>query len=741
MKQLVDEIITCGLEEIKNLNFPRDKQFGLIVNINNIKFEFLLNIKSNTNKLLVFAPGARDPSSTIEDRNRPIFHRWSWEFEESTIHFNDPTTYLSHGLLGGWGIGTMSDWYLIHIANIITEIINNISISRNNVIFYGSSLGGFISIMLSILIKNTKSIAEIPQFDVSLWHFTWPHLKRFCFNNLDETTILEKYGYRLDIIRMMEKEDYIPNSYIIVDCSHEYDFKNINMPFFKRLDELPYGNEKFNLKFRFDGKNQGHAPLSYEKSFGLIKNVQSINNEYHNNNSFTLENNETSNLSYFKNNNIINKVIKLNFSEIENYIFPLNEPFGLEINYKNIIFCFIIKFSSNNKNLICFGSGEHERNKKNLKGEIINPPFFDISSWYLAYSDPMFFDDDEISLGWFVGTKDYWYLEILSKIIKKIAFNQKIFTNNILFYGSQGGGFSSVCLGTLIPNSKVLINNSQLSILNYNEPYVNNLFRILEDYFPNFSREEIINVLDYRLDVINLFKKENYVPEILYYLNIKSYEYLYGQCLSFIKEISNLDFFDKIDLKLYNGSENSSNEPLNTKLTVDIIKYFAKKNLYNEYIFEDKGLSSDYNDHWLLMDSNMERTSNGTLLSVDESSKTGWGHFCINSSTSIRYFLDSHFIVEFDILPSSNNNYARFQLYDTKQNIFFDFKGLYSVTDRLTHFKIMYDNSSIFFFKDDVLINTISNVNSDYNWRVSFQLMNKNATLLYKNLKIRQNIN
>lgn len=746
MKKLVDEVITCELDDIQNLNFPRDKQFGLVININNVKFEFLLNIKSNTDKLLVFAPGARDPSSTMEDRKRPIFHRWSWEFEESTIHFNDPTTYLSHGLLGGWGIGTMSDWYLIHIADIINKIIDNISISRNNVIFYGSSLGGFISIMLSILIKNTKSIAEIPQFDVSLWHFTWPHLKRFCFNNLDENIILEKYGYRLDIIKMMEKEDYIPNSYIIIDCSHEYDFKNINMPFFKRLDELPYGNEKFNLKFRFDGKNQGHAPLSYEKSFELIKNVQSINNGYHNN-SINLENNEISALSYFKNNNLINKVIKLDFSEIESYNFPLNEQFGLEINYKNIIFCFIIKFSSNNKNLICFASGEHERNKKNLKGDIINPPFFDRFSWYdyfdesfLAYSDPMFFDDDDITLGGFVGNKDCWYMEILSKVIKKISFNQKIFSNNILFYGSQGGGFSSVCLGTLIPNSKVLINNSQFSLLNYKESHINNLFRILENYFPNISREKIINMLDYRLNIISLFKKEHYVPKITHYINIQSNGDLYRQSLLFIQELSKLDFFDRIDLKIYNEPKDSPDEPLNKKITVDIIKSFSKKNLYNEYLFEDKGLSSDYNDNWMLQDSNMERTSKGTLLSVDESSKTGWGHFYSNCPTSVSYFLDSHFIVEFDILPSSNNNHARFQLYNTKDNVVLDFNGIYSVTDKITHFKIVHDKSSILFFKDNILMNTVYGISSNYKWRVSFQLMKNNATLSYKNFKIRQNI-
>ena len=273
MKNLVEEVITCDLNKIKNCKFPINKKIGLIVPINNVKYEFILSIKDSSDKLLDFAPSARDASQSNEDKKKPIFHRWSWKYNQSTIHFNDPTTYLNNELLGGWGLGTEKDWYLPHIADIITEIIKNLNIKRENLIFYGSSLGGFISIMLSIILKDTKSIAEIPQFDVTKWGYHWPVLKKHCFNGKTEEYIKNKFGYRIDCIEMMKKENYIPDAFIIIDCSHDYDYNNVYLPFFNRLNELPYGNGKNNIKLRVDGKNKGHMYLDYSGSVKLVNQI------------------------------------------------------------------------------------------------------------------------------------------------------------------------------------------------------------------------------------------------------------------------------------------------------------------------------------------------------------------------------------------------------------------------------------------------------------------------------------
>ena len=166
-------------------------------------------------------------------------------------------------------------------------------------------------------------------------------------------------------------------------------------------------------------------------------------------------------------NKLVDNIINLNYDEVEKYDFPLDEVFGLKVNKDNVTYDFIINFSSSNKNLICCGNGAHTRNKTTKDGKLVKPPYLDRWSWYkyfeesfISFSDPTFLYDDEIRLGWYVGTKKSWYLEVVSNIIDKLARNQKIITENILFFGSSGGGLAAVGLATLLKGSKCFVNNS-----------------------------------------------------------------------------------------------------------------------------------------------------------------------------------------------------------------------------------------------------------------------------------------
>lgn len=275
MEDIVDEIISCDYENLRNVNLPYDRKVGLEVMRDSVKYEFIIHLKSNSDKLLVMGPGAINDNSN-HDRTRPIFHRWSWEFEISTIHFNDPTLYLSDNILGGWGLGSMDNWYLKKISNIFNILIEKFSFKKKNVIFYGSSLGGFMSIMLATMIKNSVAVAEIPQLDVTNWSKHWPRLRENLFDDLSDGYIKERFGYKLDVLTLMKIENYIPNAYLLLDCSHDYDFKNIYLPFFSRLNELPYDERKNNLKIKITGKNKGHAFLPYNELVTLINKIISL---------------------------------------------------------------------------------------------------------------------------------------------------------------------------------------------------------------------------------------------------------------------------------------------------------------------------------------------------------------------------------------------------------------------------------------------------------------------------------
>lgn len=280
--------------------------------------------------------------------------------------------------------------------------------------------------------------------------------------------------------------------------------------------------------------------------------------------------------------------IRLDFDEVASFDFPLDEPFTLEVKYNNTIYCFIIKFSSTNKNLICMGPGAHKRDKT-YKGEVLKPPLFDRKSWhqyfeesFIAYADPMLFYDDMMEIGWFIGTENQWYLKDIAQIMEELSKSQDIINENILFFGSSGGGHASVVLGTLLKNSKVLVNNPQLFVLNLlDKRHMNRIFDDICPLFEGRTKDEITEEISYRLDVIELFKKEKYAPYITYYLNVESEGDYLKQALPFFEKVYSLKEFNGLNVIFYREIKEVPHEPMPNDETIGIIRKYCKNYLYN----------------------------------------------------------------------------------------------------------------------------------------------------------------
>jgi len=280
MKQLVDEVFEVPFDEIKNFNFLIGVPFGLITYINNVKYEFLVHLKKDSERLIFCGSGALNANRTY-DRTRPHFNRWSWSsrFSESIIYYNDPTLYIHDDIQGGYGVGTKEDYYLEKIAKIAEIIAKTLNFENKDLLFYGSSAGGFTSLMLSILVKNSFSICDIPQFYINeLWSMYWPKFKEHIFKDMSEIEILENYGYRLNVIEMMKKEKYVPNAIILLDCTVERDFDKQYLHFFNDLNKLPYKSHENNIKLIINGKYEGHAPINMYETLELVKVSKYLNN-------------------------------------------------------------------------------------------------------------------------------------------------------------------------------------------------------------------------------------------------------------------------------------------------------------------------------------------------------------------------------------------------------------------------------------------------------------------------------
>ncbi|MDO5824424.1 hypothetical protein [Methanobrevibacter sp.] len=280
MNQLTDNIIQINFDDISKADLPYNESFGLITFINDVKYEFFMNLKENSQKLIVQASGAI-PSNKPIDRTRPYLNRWSWckDVKDSMICFNDPTNYINDDIYCGYGVGTKEDYYLEKIRDISLAIAENLGLKNDNILFYGSSAGGYTSLLLSTMVKGSTAICDIPQFYLNeLWFNYWESFKKYIFINMDDDEIINKYGYRINAIEMMKKEKYIPNAILILDCSVERDFNMQYLHFLSDLSNLPFEGNANNIKIYITGQNKGHIPLNFSSSMFVLNESDMLGN-------------------------------------------------------------------------------------------------------------------------------------------------------------------------------------------------------------------------------------------------------------------------------------------------------------------------------------------------------------------------------------------------------------------------------------------------------------------------------
>lgn len=278
MNSLTNEIIISNYEtlERKLEKIPLDKKVGLIVILNDIKYEFLINIKSKRDSLICLGPsGLPDKNAIAKFKNRPMFTRHSWEFKESVLLYNDNTRYVWEGSGAGWGLGLPDDYFLENIKNIILKITNFFKIDNENILFYGSSMGGFTSMQLATMVRNSSAIAENPQIDARKWMKNF-YVKNGMTSKLYEDETLEKFEpYTYDVLEMIKKENYIPNLTIIHDIS-QTDIKQYLSEFINNLHTLPFRKDDFHKVNIVIEPIRTHTPIPQHNLYELFNMHNSI---------------------------------------------------------------------------------------------------------------------------------------------------------------------------------------------------------------------------------------------------------------------------------------------------------------------------------------------------------------------------------------------------------------------------------------------------------------------------------
>lgn len=243
------------------------------------KYDFLLQRKKS-NKIVIVFHGAKDQSVI----SPPYFERWSWMdvFNCNLLNISDPTLQISKSLKLGWYLGNREEYALEVIISVVLKIANNLGIKNNNIIFWGSSGGGFTSLMAAAKVNGSTGVAFNPQIDTSKYYSG--HVKESLLASYGVSSIKQldpSHWSKLSFIKQFYNKGSKDSQFIV--CQNEAD----NFHLEKHYTEL------FNFITSYDVKNvfvttynssRGHAAEDKELAKYIIgitnNNLDSLNDLY-----------------------------------------------------------------------------------------------------------------------------------------------------------------------------------------------------------------------------------------------------------------------------------------------------------------------------------------------------------------------------------------------------------------------------------------------------------------------------
>lgn len=154
MRRLVKYIVETDCDGLKDSlkKVEMGAKVGLIVDFNNSTYEFILNMKKNSDAVICFASGI-----DVSKRQSVSLEEMSSNSNISTIHYRNPSKSI-------YGVES-DDYFLDGLKNMIVQMADFFGFAFENIIFYGSGLGAFESMMLAGMLEGSRAFADGPFLD------------------------------------------------------------------------------------------------------------------------------------------------------------------------------------------------------------------------------------------------------------------------------------------------------------------------------------------------------------------------------------------------------------------------------------------------------------------------------------------------------------------------------------------------------------------------------------------------
>ncbi len=219
--------------------------------------------------LLVFGQGYQDRRQI----QLPRFQRMDWAFKlkYNVLIFNDPTLHLRDDIGLGWCLGTKDHYVLPRLKTIVEKVRDFLGIKNKNLIFYGSSAGGFSSLMLASQFDDSSALVNNPQTNVL--EFKRGGVKTLLDLGFGGVTLEEAhtlYGERMSFIETVRHGAYIPRIYYLQNSLDEDHYRDQMLPLLSQLqaraaiDRNIDNSHRLVFELYSDAKAE-HNPAGFDK--------------------------------------------------------------------------------------------------------------------------------------------------------------------------------------------------------------------------------------------------------------------------------------------------------------------------------------------------------------------------------------------------------------------------------------------------------------------------------------------
>jgi hypothetical protein len=177
-----------------------------------------------SNCLVVFLNGSINRSI----KKPPVFQRQSWvrDIPFSSVVVSDKTVELNDTLELAWYLGEPDGNYLRSVVLAILKIRDALCLQNEQIVFYGTSGGGYAGILLASIIRGSSCIAGNAQTDLSKYNYNF-------FDKFITDTGYQKSDQKINIMEYLSDKKYIPPITFLQNIQDVNHFNSHYMPFLK----------------------------------------------------------------------------------------------------------------------------------------------------------------------------------------------------------------------------------------------------------------------------------------------------------------------------------------------------------------------------------------------------------------------------------------------------------------------------------------------------------------------------